>query len=140
MASSCASIISGSRQIVKFNSTPANAIVYIDGKESGITPMQSNLTRNDDHEVEIRLAGYKPYQITLTRKFNAWYIGNVLFGGVVGLIVDPMTGSIFNLTPKELSATLDQNLVSKTHKSEIYISVSMQVDTNWQKVGQLEAE
>lgn len=37
MLTSCVTIVSGSRQTVKFNSTPSRASVFINGKEMGIT-------------------------------------------------------------------------------------------------------
>ena len=38
--SSCATIVSGSRQTVKFDSTPTNATVFIDETEVGKTPFE----------------------------------------------------------------------------------------------------
>ena len=123
--SSCATIVSGSRQTVKFDSTPTNATVFIDETEVGKTPFE-------------RLDGYEPYKTKLTKQFNAWYIGNIVFGGIIGLVVDPITGAIYRLTPNEINAQLQQGTVFKSSKKEVYIAVSLKVDKNWQKVGQLE--
>lgn len=35
--------------------------------------------------VGIKLDGYEPYELTLTRKTSGWVIGNILFGGWVWL-------------------------------------------------------
>ena len=51
--------------------------------------------------------GYRPYNITLRQTFNAWYLGNILFGGFVGLIIDHITGAIFTLTPDRVYADFD---------------------------------
>lgn len=77
--SSCATIVSGSRQTVKFDSTPTNATVFIDETEVGKTPFETKLERKREYEVEIRLEGYEPYKTKLTKQFNAWYIGNIVF-------------------------------------------------------------
>jgi hypothetical protein len=38
---------------------------------------------------------------------SGWYIGNILFGGLIGmLVVDPQTGAMYRLEPKSLDATL----------------------------------
>ena len=136
--SSCATIVSGIRQTVKFDSTPTNATVFIDETEVGKTPFETKLERTREYEVEIRLEGYEPYKTKLTKQFNAWYIGNIVFGGIIGLVVDPITGAIYRLTPNEINAQLQQGTVFKSSKKEVYIAVSLKVDKNWQKVGQLE--
>jgi hypothetical protein len=135
--SSCATIISGSRQKVNFSSTPSQATIFIDEVEVGKTPFEMKLKRNEEHHVMIKLDGYKTYETRLTKKFNAWYLGNILLGGIVGLIIDPITGAIYNLTPKEINAQLSQGTAFTSNKDGIYIAVSLQIDPNWEKVGQL---
>ena len=137
---SCATIVSWSRQKVKFDSTPANAIVVIDETEVGKTPFEIKLERRREYDVEIKLDGYKSYKTKLVKKFNAWYIGNILFGGIIGLIVDPATGAIYRLTPSEIKSQQEKGVMSKTTENGILISVSLEVDENWQKIGQLEKQ
>lgn len=138
MFASCATIVSGSKQTIKIDSTPSSAVVLVDGKEIGKTPLTTKLTRKENHKVRIQLEGYQPYEVELTKKFNEWYIGNVVFGGLIGLVVDPITGAIYRLTPKEINTELQKGMAFKTSENEIYIAVSLRTDQNWQKVGQLE--
>lgn len=138
MTTSCATIISGSKQTIKFASTPSEATVFIDEVEVGKTPYETKLERKRDYHVMIKLDGYKSYETKLTKKFNAWYLGNIAFGGIIGLIIDPITGAMYNLTPKELNAQLEQGTAFKTSKDGVYIAVSFKVDENWKKVGELE--
>lgn len=136
--SSCATIFSGSKQKIKINSTPSEAIVVIDSAEVGKTPFQTKLKRNKKHLVQIELEGYQPYEVTLTRKFNAWYLGNILIGGAVGIIVDSVTGAMFYLSPKEIEAELQSGTVLKKDKGgEIYIGVALTPNPEWQQIGQL---
>lgn len=138
MLTSCATIISGSKQNVKFASTPSQATIFVNGKEIGKTPLETKLARKEDHKVSIQLDGYVPYEIQLTKKFNEWYIGNVLFGGIIGLVIDPITGALYKLTPKEVNAQLQKGTAFQTDKNGIYIAVSLEKDENWTKIGQLE--
>jgi hypothetical protein len=138
LLSSCATIICGSSQHVKFASNPSSATIYIDEVEVGTTPFEINLRRNTEHQVMIKLDGYQPYETTLTKSFNPWYLGNILIGGVIGLIIDPITGAIYNLTPRQVNAELSKGTAFKTNKKGIYIAVALVVDKNWKKVGQLE--
>lgn len=137
LTSSCATIISGSRQTVTFLSTPKHAKVLIDEVEVGRTPFQTKLARKREYAVMIKLDGYLPYETKLTKKFNAWYIGNIAIGGLIGLIIDPITGAIYNLTPKEIDAQLQQGSAFKSSKKDVNIAVSLTIDESWNKIGQL---
>lgn len=138
MLTSCATIISGTTQNVSFNSNPSNASIFVDDFEVGKTPFQTKLERKSEHKVVIKLEGYKPYETKLTRTFNAWYLGNVIFGGLVGLIIDPISGAIYQLTPSQVNAQLQQGTIAKTKNNDIFIAVSLEKDPSWKKVGQLE--
>lgn len=138
LLSSCATIISGSRQKVRIASEPAAATVYINAIEVGKTPVHKNLKRNQAYELVLKLDGYKPYKTKLEKKFNAWYVGNILFGGLVGLIVDPITGAMFKLKPEDIEGNLKNGTTVKTADGIMYITISMDIDPNWEKVGQLE--
>lgn len=140
--SSCATIISGSKQTVKFSSNPSSASVFIDEVEVGKTPFEMKLARKSEHSVMIKLDGYQTYQTNLTKSFNAWYFGNILIGGLIGLVVDPITGAIYNLTPNKINSEMtkitDGVVLKKSGKDDIYIAVALNIDPNWEKVGQLE--
>ncbi|TRX29713.1 PEGA domain-containing protein [Flavobacterium franklandianum] len=138
LLSSCATIISGSKQNVKFASNPSSATIFIDEVEVGKTPFELRLARNSEHDVQIKLDGYQTYQTSLTKKFNAWYLGNILIGGIIGLIVDPITGAIYNLSPNEINAKLNEGTVFNSTSKGIYIAVVLNIDPTWKKVGQLE--
>jgi hypothetical protein len=136
--SSCATIISGSKQNVKFSSNPSSASIFIDEVEVGKTPFEIKLARKSEHSVMIKLDGYQTYQTNLTKSFNAWYIGNILIGGLIGLIVDPITGAIYNLSPNEINAQMNQGTVFNSSKKDIYIAVALNIDPSWKKIGQME--
>lgn len=137
LCSSCATIVSGSKQNVKFESNPSQATILIDEVEVGKTPFEIKLSRKSEHEVLIKMDGYKNYQTTLTKKFNAWYLGNILIGGLVGLIIDPVTGAIYNLTPKQVNAEMTKGTAFNYKKGDVYVAVALEIDPNWNKVGQL---
>lgn len=136
--SSCATIVSGSKQLVKFTSNPSTATIFIDEVEVGKTPFEIKLERKKEHHVMIKLDGYKTFETNLTKKFNAWYIGNIAFGGLIGLIIDPITGAIYKLTPSEINAQLENGVAFKGDNKNVYISVALEIDPSWEKVGQLE--
>ena len=112
--SGCASIMEGSStQEIKFNSVPEGASVTVFTKygevaATGRTPTVLALDRaggfmeGEIYTILIRKRGYEAQEITLESLPNGWYAGNVILGGLVGLlVVDPYTGAMFKLEPTE---------------------------------------
>lgn len=138
LMTSCATIVSGSKQNVKFSSNPTSATIFIDEVEVGKTPFEIKLARKSEHSVMLKLEGYQTYQTKLTKKFNAWFLGNILIGGLIGIIIDPITGAIYNLSPDEINAQMSKGTAFKSNGKDVYIAVALNIDPNWEKVGQLE--
>lgn len=113
----CASIVDGGDKTVHFNSTPPGAKFTIYNKkgeavESRTTPANVTLKRSSgyfsgiQYLVKFEAPGYYPGEIGLKSSMNGWYFGNIVFGGLIGiLIVDPLTGAIFTL-PKDFNYNL----------------------------------
>lgn len=138
--SACASLMHGTSQDVGISSNPTGATVRVDNQSTGQTPYIAHLSRKDNHVVKLDLPGYAPAELTLTRKTSGWVWGNIVFGGLIGLAVDAMTGGLYNLTPEQLTATLaSQNASIAPAKDGIYIVLVPRADARWTKVGQLTA-
>lgn len=137
LASSCATIVCGSKQEIKVITSPANAKIIVDGNFEANTPATIKLARKKSHTLVIQLDGYKDHEVKLERKFNAWYIGNLAFGGLIGIIVDPITGAMYKLTPKEVKAELGQTTAYKDGSIQVQIALQPE-DTKLEKIGQLE--
>ncbi len=89
--------------------------------------------------MKIELPGYLLYETKLTRKVDGWIAGNIIFGGIIGLAVDAITGGMYKLTPDQIQAELRNRTVSlKQLKNGMYIAVVLKPNDGWQKVGQLE--
>jgi hypothetical protein len=57
--------------------------------------------------VRVSKDGYESVDIAVAGTVNGWYIGNILFGGLIGmLIVDPLTGAMYTLEPNEVTSEL----------------------------------
>lgn len=120
------------------SSSPNFATVYIDDVEVGKTPLAKSLKRNKNYSLVLKLDGYHPYRVAVNKKFNEWYLGNILIGGVIGLVIDPITGAMYRLTPNELNANLNAQTASTTSVGDtVRITVQMEIDPDWQQVGQM---
>ncbi|SEA19720.1 hypothetical protein [Microbulbifer marinus] len=117
LATGCASILSDSSYPVTINSTPSGAnfsVVNEAGLDvhTGVTPDTITLAASDgffssaSYTVKYQMAGYNEQSFQLTAGMDGWYIGNILFGGLIGmLIVDPATGAMWKL-PESANVTL----------------------------------
>jgi hypothetical protein len=101
--SGCATIAGGGHdQRVHIDSEPQGAQVRVDGQPRGLTPTDVNLSRRQEHQVELDLEGHPPYVTALKPGCNPWIFGNLLAGGLVGLAVDASTGAVSTLYPTEV--------------------------------------
>jgi predicted small secreted protein len=134
----CASIMHGTHQDIGISSTPTSASVTIDNAASGQTPYVAKLSRKDNHIIHIAADGYQPADLTLTRSVSGWVWGNLLFGGLIGLAVDAISGGLYKLTPDQLNATLAKQSASVARtKDGLYVVLVPAAEKGWLKVGQL---
>lgn len=99
----CATIAHGSHQDISIKSTPANAMVFIDGKEQGKTPEKVSLARRHPHTIKVVKPGYYP-AIT---KINRTSSGATYFDGLLGQGVDHASGAAYALSPNKINAHLN---------------------------------
>lgn len=115
MLTNCATIVSKSSYPVTINSNPQGlSYVVTDLKTNavvtqGTTPQQVTLRAGAGYfkAAKYRLDVKKGGRLVATQELQAtmdgWYIGNVLFGGIIGLlIVDPITGAMYKF-PKDIT-------------------------------------
>ncbi|WP_411384411.1 hypothetical protein ACK3BK_12405 [Pseudomonas sp. L7] len=113
----CASIIGDSKYPVTIASTPPEAsfdIVNRSGQViyNGVTPTVVTLQsgeryfRGETYTLRFKKEGYPDRQVELDSSVSGWYWGNLLLGGVIGmLIVDPITGAMYKL-PERVSTDM----------------------------------
>lgn len=120
LLTSCASIFTKTSYPVNIYSNPDGANIKItdkNGKDvySGKTPSLVDLKASnkymsgEKYTVTISKDGFEDQTIYLTSKIEGWYWGNILFGGLIGmLIVDPLTGAMYKLNTSLINASLEK--------------------------------
>jgi len=115
----CASILGDSRYPVQVTSAPAGASFEITDKSgqvvhSGNTPSTVTLKSGrsyfsgQTYMLHFKKEGYPDKTVQLDSSLSGWYWGNILIGGLIGmLIVDPLTGAMYKL-PEQASADMGQ--------------------------------
>lgn len=102
----CASIISGSSDEIHVNSTPAGAQIYHGGLSKGTTPGTIQVKRGSSDPVVLKLDGYSDQSVPLGKSFNTVTLGNILLGGLIGIIVDFATGAVYDVSPDSVNVTM----------------------------------
>ncbi|MBN2105389.1 PEGA domain-containing protein [bacterium] len=120
----CASIIHGTQQDVIISSSPQAADVSItnDGGATvftGKTPTTATLQRKSAYTVKINLDGYQESMVQINKEFDPTYLGNLICGGVLGLIIDAANGAMYKLEPGEINVSLVTASIGENTK-EIY--------------------
>lgn len=96
---SCATIFTGTEDMIYFDTNPQGAEIFIDGLKVCETPCSSLVKRSlSDKHFEVKMDEYETRVITLDREFNTVSIINL--GFVIGWAVDAATGSLMRYDRK----------------------------------------
>lgn len=133
----CATIMGKSApETLNVRSTPDQARVIITDESGakifeGKTPTSLPLEKKKGYfsgkkyDVKILKDGYDEQTVTVDTKVGGWYIGNLLFGGIIGLlIIDPATGAMWVLDTNEVNVTfnaLKQGAMIEPNKANIVL-------------------
>ena len=144
LLNSCASIVSKSNYPISINSTPSDAKISITNKKGieifkGATPANLKLKSGAgffskaSYQVKFEKDGYETKIVPINFKLDGWYIGNIIFGGVIGfLIVDPATGAMYKLDTEFVNETLVKS-ASTTENEELKIYTFNEIPSNWKE-------
>lgn len=126
----CASIMAGDSQTVTFTSTPDGAMLEIIKKDGEVihraqAPTTVQLKRGAGFftaqtlTVRASYAGYPDKEMPVEVSLNPWYLGNIIFGGLPGmLIVDPLTGAMFQF-PETVHVDLSETATGVLGRREL---------------------
>ena len=146
LGSSCASIVSKSKYPITINSRPSDAKITITDKKgvtvfSGLTPAMLKLDAGAGffskarYQVTFEKDGYVSRTVPVNFKLDGWYFGNILFGGLIGLlIVDPATGAMYKIDTEFLDETLEkENGGVSTKANELRILDINDIPAEWKE-------
>lgn len=109
---SCATIFSGTSTKVKVSGVQEEAKVFYNGNYEGETPLKVKVSKKalkDGVDITIKKNGYQDANIILIRKTKVGaIIGNIIFTGGIGLIIDFATAAIYKPSPKEIKYDLEK--------------------------------
>ena len=116
--SGCASIVNNGMRDVSVASEPPGAKVSIYNRSNTLvsthtTPFTAQLEpkhgyfKGENYRLVFEKDGFAASEAHLKSTVSAWYFGNIIFGGLIGMLaVDPATGAMFNIAPDKLEHKL----------------------------------
>lgn len=123
LLSSCATVFTGTKDRITFNSNPSGATIYKDGVEQCKTPCTIKVKRSlNDTDIEYKLDGYETRLITLDKEFNIVSVVNL--GNLLGWGIDALSGAIMKYDRKVYDITL-----SKSNKLSSVTPTKVNFDT-----------
>jgi hypothetical protein len=110
----CATILGGgTSQSVSIASQPAGSTFAIKSSSglmmaSGASPQTVTLPRKHEYQIEFSAPGYQTQIMPLTQGINGWFWVNILFGGLVGMVIDGVDGAMHKLEPAIVNISLQR--------------------------------
>lgn len=104
--SGCATIVNGRTQKITVQTEPAGATASVAGVGSFTTPAVLSLDRDTDHVITFTKAGFPERSVTLKRRLSGWAFGNIIFGGIIGIVIDAATGDWWYFDPETFVVNL----------------------------------
>ena len=111
--SSCATLFTSTKYRVAFNTTPAGAGIKIENRAGhivfeGQTPTTVKLKssagymKKEEYTITFTKEGYAQKVVQISSELDGWYIGNILIGGWLGmLIIDPLSGAMYKIAEED---------------------------------------
>ena len=109
-ATGCATIINSRTQELSVASTPPGATVKTGAVET-TTPGKLTLRRNEDHALTFTKDAFPERQAKVESNTSWWLLGNVLFGGIIGFVVDGISGAGSKLSPGSVDMDMESGSV-----------------------------
>jgi hypothetical protein len=134
LVTGCSSILSDNMYPVSITSTPSLTNFVLENRagvtvHSGRTPetvtlnASSGFFKGETYKLIFKKDGYDEKTVEIQSAIDGWYFGNILFGGILGmLIVDPATGAMFKL-PEQAAAQLEEQLAENTRDASLTIAL-----------------
>src|SRR5215469_16210401 len=139
----CATIVHSGPRAIPVSSTPPGAKVTIYDRDNKVvmtntTPFVATLDPkygyfiSQSDRLVFQMPGRADTEVQLNSSLSGWYWGNLVFGGLIGmLVVDPLTGAMYNLAPEKIEQPLSppQAQLLRDRKGVLVVLASQVTDS-----------
>jgi hypothetical protein len=138
LSGGCASIVHAGNRNVTISSDPPGAKASVSRTGGEVVSVQTTpctvsldpkggYFKGQSYTLTLDLAGYRSTTVELRASLSGWYFGNILLGGLIGMVVvDPLTGSMWNIEPDhiEQKLTASQAAIIRNRTGFVVVLVS----------------
>jgi hypothetical protein len=131
----CASIVHSGNRNVTITSDPSGAKASISRTGGEVVSVQTTpctvsldpkggYFKGQSYTLTLELTGYRSATVELRPTLSGWYFGNIVLGGLIGMVVvDPLTGSMWNIEPEHIDQklTASQAALIRNHTGFVVI-------------------
>lgn len=107
LSAGCGAMFGGSRQTVHVDSSPPASVQVVQTGMTQNTPTALSLPRKDNYVLTFEKDGYEARRVEVQRKMRGGILVlDILFTGLIGVVVDASTGSWYKLVPDRVTTVL----------------------------------
>ncbi len=137
MGSACAAIVSDNKSTTYIETDPENARCELHGKDFKRVVNTPNSIRLPADAAPITVAckaeGYKTTTQPLDTEIDGWIFGNIIFGGVIGILIDAATDS-GEIYPPRIAIVLEpEGFRSTTARDEWFDRRRTMLEERWEQ-------
>lgn len=120
----CATIVSDNKSAVQIDSNPTGTMCEVKGENFTQTvTIPANATipaKAAPVTITCEKEGYFPSSDTITTSMDGWIFGNIIFGGIPGVIIDAVTKSGFKYQENVALHLYKRDFLSEEEKNSYY--------------------
>lgn len=137
LLSGCASIVSDNKSVTYLETVPEACKCELHGQDFKRVVNTPNSISLPSEAAPITIAcsapGYKRTTATLDTKADGWIWGNILFGGVIGAVIDGAKGSGFKFPPKYSLVLEPEQFASLDERDAWFNSRKAEIEARWDR-------
>lgn len=144
LMSNCATIVSKSVYPLRIDTNPEDAKITItnrfnlnifEGKApaSLMLNASSGFFQPEMYTIKIEKDGYAPRTISIKAEMDGWFCGNILAGGLIGIVIDAASGAMYKIEPNIYNVTLQKETAGLENQRGIQIMDINDIPEEWKE-------
>ena len=121
----CGTLFGGTTEIVSIQTVPVGvSVTTVPVTGTLTTPASVALERKNNYTLTFMAEGYESAEFQIKRQMRTGIlIADILFTGLLGVVVDAVTGGWYKLEPKTVSLSLQSATAATLDDIEVFVSI-----------------
>ena len=121
----CGTIFGGTTELVSIQTTPPGvSVTTVPATGTLTTPASVALERKNNYALTFMADGYESTEFQIRHEMRTGIlVADILLTGLIGVVVDAVTGGWYKLEPKTVSLSLQSAAAATLDDIEVFVSV-----------------